>query len=507
MFCKASSMGILGIDAFEVLVEVDIARGLPVFDIVGLPDMGVKESRNRVKASIKNSGFEFPVGKITVNLAPADVKKNGSLYDLPIALSILKASGQIGDWDDGSVFFGELSLSGEIKSVNGVLPMVLKAKEMGLENVFIPKENSREGAIVSGINLFAANNLQELADHFSNKSPLEALMQQNFEYVDYKYEVDLSDVKGQFKAKRAIEVAAAGGHNILFIGVPGSGKSMLAKRIPTILPPMRFDEAIETTKIHSVVGNISKETPLSFNRPFRAPHHTISLAGLAGGGSIPMPGEISLAHNGVLFLDELPEFNRQTLEGLRQPIEDKVITISRARSKLTYPSSVMLVAAMNPCPCGFFGHPARKCKCMPIAVSKYLGRISGPMLDRIDIHVEVMPIDFTDMSKAPDSESSDAVRERVTRVRMKQWARFENEKFNCNAEISSSLVNEICQTTDAAAKMIKVAFDKLSFSARAYNKILKVAKTIADLDDSEMIDSKHIAEALQYRDLDRRYWG
>ncbi|MDR2817505.1 MAG: YifB family Mg chelatase-like AAA ATPase [Oscillospiraceae bacterium] len=499
-------MGILGIDAFEVLVEVDIARGLPVFDIVGLPDMGVKESRNRVKASIKNSGFEFPVGKITVNLAPADVRKNGSLYDLPIALSILRASGQIDDWDESSVFFGELSLSGEIKPVNGVLPMVLKAKEMGFKNVIIPKENAREGAIVSEINLFAANDLRELADHFSNKSPLKALTQQNFEYVDYKYEVDLSDVKGQFKAKRAIEVAAAGGHNILFVGIPGSGKSMLAKRVPTILPPMRFDEAIETTKIHSVVGNISRDAPLSFTRPFRAPHHTISLAGLAGGGSIPMPGEISLAHNGVLFLDEFPEFNRQTLEGLRQPIEDKVITISRARSKLTYPSSVMLVAAMNPCPCGFFGHPVRKCKCMPIAVSKYLGRISGPMLDRMDIHVEVMPVDFADMSRAPNGETSDVVRERVTRVRKKQWARFENEKFSCNAEISSSLVSEVCQTTDSAAKMIKMAFDRLSFSARAYNKILKVAKTIADLDDSEIIDSKHIAEALQYRDLDRRYW-
>ena len=499
-------MGVVGIDAFEVLAEADISRGLPSFDIVGLPDIGVKEARNRVRAGIKNSGFEFPVSKITVNLAPADIKKIGSFYDLPIALSILQASHQIPAFNDKNAFIGELSLSGEVKSINGVLPMVIKAKELGFENIFIPEQNLPEGTIVAGINVFPVKTLSQLAAHLERKTNIEPGVVKTFEYKDVQYDVDFKEVKGQLKAKRAIEVAVAGGHNILLIGVPGAGKSMLAKRIPSILPPMTFEEAVETTKIYSIVGNISQDNPLCLNRPFRAPHQTISLAGLTGGGSVPMPGEISLAHNGVLFLDELPEFARATIEGLRQPMEDKVITISRAKSKLTYPSSVMVVAAMNPCPCGFYGHPTKKCKCTPGAVEKYLSKVSGPMLDRIDIHVEVAPVEFSDMANNSEAESSEKIRARITKARKIQWQRFKNLAFNCNADISAAYINSICQTTKEAANMMKIAFEKLSFSARAYNKILKIARTIADLDEENIINSKHIAEALQYRSLDRRYW-
>ncbi|MBQ3875934.1 MAG: YifB family Mg chelatase-like AAA ATPase, partial [Oscillospiraceae bacterium] len=429
-----------------------------------------------------------------------------SFYDLPIALSILQASHQIPAFNDKNAFIGELSLSGEVKSINGVLPMVIKAKELGFENIFIPEQNLPEGTIVAGINVFPVKTLSQLAAHLERKTNIEPGVVKTFEYKDVQYDVDFKEVKGQLKAKRAIEVAVAGGHNILLIGVPGAGKSMLAKRIPSILPPMTFEEAVETTKIYSIVGNISQDNPLCFNRPFRAPHQTISLAGLTGGGSVPMPGEISLAHNGVLFLDELPEFARATIEGLRQPMEDKVITISRAKSKLTYPSSVMVVAAMNPCPCGFYGHPTKKCKCTPGAVEKYLSKVSGPMLDRIDIHVEVAPVEFSDMANNSEAESSEKIRARITKARKIQWQRFKNLAFNCNADISAAYINSICQTTKEAANMMKIAFEKLSFSARAYNKILKIARTIADLDEENIINSKHIAEALQYRSLDRRYW-
>lgn len=506
MVTTVFSMGLYGMEAYTVSVEVDFLRALPSFEIVGLPDAAVRESRDRVRYAMKNSGFRFPDARLVVNLAPADLKKTGPIYDLPILLALLCATGQLDLELSDSAFLGELSLTGEVRPVNGVLPMAIHAREQGIKRLFVPKANAREAAVVEGIQVYGVEHLNELVSFLQGELTLSpaapsAPVQQAGQLPDF------SDVKGQQAAKRALEIAAAGGHNALMIGPPGSGKSMLAKRLPSILPDMSFEESIETTKIHSIAGLLSQEAPLITTRPFRSPHHTISPAGLSGGGTVPRPGEISLAHNGVLFLDELPEFPRNTLEVLRQPMEDGVVTISRVSGTLSYPCSVMVVAAMNPCPCGYFGHPTRRCSCAPGQVSRYLSRVSGPLLDRMDLHIDVMPVEFESLSSAQKAESSAQIKKRVERARQIQKERFAGTGVWCNAKIPASLLAEACPMEDSAVSLLKDAFEKLGLSARAYDRIVKVARTIADLDESQVIRKGHIAEAVQYRSLDRKYWS
>lgn len=508
MFSKIKSVGLLGLESYMIDVELNISGGKYSMEVVGLPDTAVSEARDRIIAALHNSGFEMHMtSHYTFNLAPADIKKEGSLYDLPMAVAVLSATKQImGDYKNAA-FIGELSLSGEIKSVKGVLPMVMAAKDNGIKDIYVPFENGEEAAVIDGINIYAIKNLKELVDHindFQKLNPVELKPFKHYELPDFL--PDFKDVKGQYEVKRALEVAAAGGHNVMMIGPPGSGKSMLAKRIPTILPDITVDEALETTKIYSLSGNLSKDNPIINYRPFRSPHHSVSPAGLSGGGTIPKPGELSLAHNGVLFLDELPEFSRNTMEVLRQPIENGTITISRAACALTYPCSVMLICAMNPCPCGYFGHPTRTCSCPNGAPARYLSKVSGPLLDRLDIHIEVPPVDYAQLSESEAGELSSAIRERVNKARKIQIERFKGTNISCNAKMTSSLTRKYCVLSESASKTLELSFERLGLSARAYDKILKVARTIADLDGSENIENKHILEAIQYRSLDRKFW-
>ncbi len=508
MFAKVKSMGLFGMEAYTVDVETDISGGLPAFEIVGLPDKSVSEAKDRVRSAVKNCGFKFPVSRITVNLAPADTRKEGPIYDLAIFIGILKSSEQIKYATDSYAFLGELALNGEIRKVNGVLPMVIKAREAGVSGVFVPRENALEGAVVKGIDVLPADNVFQVLDHLSgNETIAPAVPIKNSSM--FSFNADFADVKGQFEARRALEVAAAGGHNVIMIGAPGSGKSMLAKRLPSILPSMTFEESLETTKIYSVTGSLPDGVSLITERPFRAPHHSVSTAGLSGGGNgrTIKPGEVSLAHNGVLFLDELPEFKRAALEVLRQPLEDERIVISRVAGTVSYPCSVMLVCAMNPCPCGFYGHPSKKCTCPPGAAQRYLSRVSGPLLDRIDIHIEVPPVDFEKLSDSEKGESSAEMRKRVEKARLVQQKRFEGTGVSSNAHMSAGMTREFCRPVPAAMKMLENAFERMGLSARAYDKILRVSRTVADLDGSEKIETEHIAEAIQYRSLDRKFWN